>query len=78
MGKINTYKGIEVIPLDTNSNLSQLASRSKRGFLESLKMHRFPYLSDPTLVPRVQKVSFEMAIYNSRYYSNIVVSGRKC
>lgn len=51
MGKFtdnnNSNRNIEVISLDTNDNLG----RSKL-----LKMQRMPYMSDPSIVQRVQKV----------------------
>lgn len=59
MGKINCNSAIEIIPLDESS------SHNQRGFIRSQsllhsgqhsKMHKMPYISDPTIVPRVQKV----------------------
>lgn len=44
MGKLSGTTGIEVIPLDTNDPLQRQ------------KMQGIPYLADPTIVPRVQKV----------------------
>ncbi|GJQ71047.1 putative ATP- binding protein [Trypoxylus dichotomus] len=55
MGKINTYRGIEVIPLDTNSNLSQSTVRAKHASGNTVKMHKFAYPADPQLVKRVQR-----------------------
>lgn len=46
MGKINNGTGVEIIPINENSPGE---SHEKR-----LKM---PYMSDPSIVPRVQKVN---------------------
>lgn len=78
MGKINTYRGIEVIPLDTNSNLSRFGSRLKHASGDTPRMHRFAYPADPLLVTRVQQVT----IPNSYFFLKIQlmyipVSGRK-
>lgn len=64
MGKINSNSGIEIIPLDDSSS----SSHNQRGFtrsqtlLQSVQqhtvMHKMPYISDPTIVPRVQKVIY--------------------
>lgn len=48
MGKFSNNRNIEIIPLDTSNTLV----RSK-----PLNMQRMPYLSDPSIVPRVQKVN---------------------
>ncbi|KRT82372.1 AAA protein, partial [Oryctes borbonicus] len=55
MGKINTYRGIEVIPLDTNSNLSQSSVRAKHVLGGTPRMRKFAYPADPQLVKRVQR-----------------------
>lgn len=60
MGKINCNSGIEIIPLDEST--SQHNQRDFISFHSSLpsgqrtEMHKMPYISDPTIVPRVQKV----------------------
>lgn len=56
MGKIDSNASIEIIPLeDSNSPVNQrkLQARSQQGWK---KMPKLPYISDPTIVPRVQKV----------------------
>lgn len=56
MGKVNNNSGIEVIPLDntkSSNTLPRLVAHKKVS-----KMYHVPYLSDPSIVPRVQKVNF--------------------
>lgn len=62
MGKINgSSPAIEIIPLDDSKSANQregFAARSQTSLHLNprIKMHKLPYMSDPTLVPRVQKV----------------------
>lgn len=50
MGKIHRRDELEIIPL-TESTQNRRSIQRKR-----LKMQRTPYMSDPSILPRVQKV----------------------
>ena len=55
MGKNNSNRGLQVIPLD--SNMLNNHKNHLRSSLLALhpNMHK-PFISDPSIIPRVQKV----------------------
>lgn len=68
MGKVgyDNDADVEVIPLGSSSNNSQSIQSEK--FVNPLKMmNRSNYISDPTIVPRVQKVIFSFKFYINFY-----------
>jgi hypothetical protein len=56
MGKINNKSGVEIIPLNEVNYRNNRTSVGANSVDQRLKMDRLPYMSDPTIVPRVQKV----------------------
>lgn len=48
MGRFSNSRNIEIIAIDSNETVERP---------KNYKMHRLPYMSDPTIVPRVQKVT---------------------
>ncbi|KAJ3660400.1 hypothetical protein Zmor_004850 [Zophobas morio] len=54
MGKINNKSGVEIIPLN-EVNYRNNRTNAANTSVQRTKMDRLPYMSDPTIVPRVQK-----------------------
>ena len=57
MGKINNKSGVEIIPLN-EVNYRNNRTNAANTSVQRTKMDRLPYMSDPTIVPRVQKVKW--------------------
>lgn len=61
MGKFGAPSELEVIPVQGKSR-NKLFEKVENPLNKKRpeEMHRVPYISDPSIVPRVQKVSYQL------------------